>query len=194
MKETFVIIDANAIFHRAYHALPRFTTKAGELVNAVYGFGLILVKVLKELKPEYFVAAFDVDGPTFRDKEYKEYKATREKAPDELYHQIPRIQEMLKVFNIPIYQKQGFEADDILGTVAEELKKQKNIETVIVSGDLDTLQLVTDKVRVYTMRKGVKDTVTYGVPEVKKRFGVSPQQIIDYKGLRGDVSDNIPGF
>ena len=193
MKETFVIIDANAIFHRAYHALPRFTTKAGELVNAVYGFGLILVKVLKELKPEYFVAAFDVDGPTFRDKEYKEYKATREKAPDELYHQIPRIQEMLKVFNIPIYQKQGFEADDILGTVAEELKKQKNIETVIVSGDLDTLQLVTDKVRVYTMRKGVKDTVTYGVPEVKKRFGVSPQQIIDYKGLRGDVSDNIPG-
>lgn len=192
-KKLFIIIDASAVFHRAYHALPRFTTKRGELVNAVYGSALILLKVLKEFKPAFMVAAFDVKGPTFRDKKYKEYKATRKKAPDELYAQIPRIKELFGVFNIPIYEKQGFEADDVIGTVVEKLKKEKDIEALIVSGDLDTLQLVADDVRVYTMRKGMKDTIIYDKKAVKERFGITPYQVVDYKGLRGDSSDNIPG-
>src|SRR3989338_1188871 len=119
-KKLFIIIDANAVFHRAYHALPRFTTKAGELVNAVYGFCAILLKVLKEFKPDYIAAAFDVEGPTFRDVKYEQYKATRDKSPDELYAQIPRIKEVLQSFSIPIYEKKGFEADDILGTVVDK--------------------------------------------------------------------------
>ena len=192
-KKLFIIIDANAVFHRAYHALPRFTTKAGELVNAVYGFGAILLKALKEFKPDYMVAAFDVEGPTFRDVKYKEYKATRAKTPDELYNQIPRIKELLTSFNIPIYEKQGFEADDILGTVVEKLKDKKDIDIIIISGDLDMLQLVSPQVKVYTMSKTIKDTIIYDEAGVKKRFEVSAKQLIDYKGLRGDASDNIPG-
>jgi len=192
-KKLFIIIDANAVFHRAYHALPRFTTKRGELVNAVYGSALILLKVLKEFKPAFMVATFDVKGPTFRDEKYKEYKATRKKAPDELYAQIPRVKELFEVFNIPIYEKQGFEADDVIGTVVEKLKKEKDIDSLIVSGDLDTLQLVADDVRVYTMRKGMKDTIIYDEKAVEERFGITPSQVIDYKGLRGDSSDNILG-
>jgi len=192
-KKLFIIIDSNAIFHRAYHALPRFTTKSGELVNAVYGFGSILLKVLKDFKPDYMVAAFDVEGPTFRDEKYDKYKATRTKAPDELYAQIPRIKEVLQSFNVPIYEKSRFEADDILGTVADKLKDKEDIELVIVSGDLDTLQLVSPKVKVYTMRKGIKDTILYDEKEVRNRFELNPEYLVDYKGLRGDASDNIPG-
>lgn len=193
-QELFIIIDANAIFHRAYHALPRFTTSKGELVNAVFGFSSILLKALKDFKPDYMAAAFDVAGPTFRDVEYEEYKATRQKAPDELYAQIPRIKEVLSAFNIPIYEQEGFEADDIIGTIAHLVEnKTKNINVLIVSGDLDTLQLVNKRTRVYTMKKGVQDTVIYDEKAVMERFGLSPVKMADYKGLRGDPSDNIPG-
>ena len=193
-EKIFLLIDANSIFHRAYHALPRFKTKKGELTNAVYGFALILMKALKELKPQYVAAAFDVEGPTFRDVEYEEYKGTREKAPDELYAQIPRIKEVLSAFSIPIYEKQGFEADDIIGTVSKLVEeKGKDIKIIIVSGDLDTLQLVSEHTKVYTMKKSVQDTVLYGVAAVEERFGLIPEQLADYKGLRGDPSDNIIG-
>ena len=194
-KELFVIIDSNAIFHRAYHALPRFETKKGELVNAVFGFSSILLKALKDFKPDYIAAAFDVAAPTFRDVEYEEYKATRVKAPDELYAQIPRIKEVLSVFNVPVYEQEGFEADDVIGTVARIVKeKTNNVDVLIVSGDLDTLQLVDKRVRVYTMKKGVADTIIYNTEAVNKRFGgLTPEQLPDYKGLRGDPSDNIPG-
>jgi len=176
-------------------------------VNAVYGFISILLKVLKEFKPEYVAATFDVAGPTFRDEEYEEYKAKRVKAPDELYAQIPKVKEVLSAFNISIYEKQGFEADDVIGTVAKLIQKKQarlagasakrahpRVETVIVSGDLDTLQLVDAHTKVYTMRKGLQDTVLYDIGAVKKRFeGLTPEQMVDYKGLRGDPSDNIPG-
>ena len=193
-KELFLLIDANSIFHRAYHALPRFKTKKGELTNAVYGFSMIIIKALKDFKPDYMAAAFDVAGPTFREEEFEDYKATRTKAPDELYEQIPRIKEVLSAFNIPVYEKEGFEADDVIGTISRIIEdKHSGVETIIVSGDLDTLQLVSSQTSVYTMKRGVKDTVIYDTKAVKKRFGLDPGQMADYKGLRGDPSDNIPG-
>ena len=188
-----VLIDGNAIIHRAYHALPPLTTKKGELVNAVYGFASLLLKVIHDLKPDYLIATFDLKGPTFRHIEYKEYKATRIKAPDELYAQIDRVKEVVRAFNVPIYEKEGFEADDIIGTMVAQAEKINNLESVIVTGDLDTLQLVSAKTKVYALRKGMSDTVIYDEAEVNNRYGLEPGQIIDFKGLRGDASDNIPG-
>ncbi|MCX6765389.1 MAG: DNA polymerase I [Candidatus Moranbacteria bacterium] len=191
-----VLIDGNAIIHRAYHALPPLTTKKGELVNAVYGFTSVLLKVISELKPDYILATFDLKGPTFRHEEYKEYKATRPKAPDELINQIERVKEVVRAFNIPVYEKKGFEADDVIGTLArqaEESKEDGGIENIIVTGDLDTLQLVDLKTKVYALRRGMSDTTVYDDQAVKERYGLAPNQMIDYKGLRGDPSDNIPG-
>lgn len=191
-KETFVILDGNALIHRAFHALPPLMTKKGEMVNAVYGFASIVLKVLKELHPTYIAATFDLAAPTFRHKEYAEYKATRIKAPQDLYDQIPRVKEVVQAFNIPIYEQEGFEADDLIGTVTKKLHGRA-IRTVIVTGDMDTLQLVDDDTRVYTMKKGVGETAEFGPEEVRERYGLMPDQMIDYKALRGDPSDNIPG-
>ncbi len=186
-------IDANALIHRAYHALPPLKTDKGELVNAVYGFLLIFFKAIKDLKPEYIVAAFDYPAPTFRHKEYKEYKAHREKAPEELVSQISLVKEALGAFNVKVIEKEGFEADDLIGTVARRFPK-KDIETVIATGDMDLLQLVDRKVKVYGLRRGVKDTVLYDKERVKEKYGgLTPSQLTDYKALRGDPSDNIPG-
>jgi DNA polymerase-1 len=192
--KTLVLIDGNAIIHRAYHALPPLTTKKGELVNAVYGFSSILLKVLNDLKPDYILASFDLAAPTFRHKEYKEYKATRVKAPDDLYAQIGRVKEVVQAFNIPIFEKEGFEADDVIGTMATQAEKNpEGIETIIVTGDLDTLQLVNPKVKIYALRRGMSDIVVYDEKAVEERYGLKPEQMVDYKGLRGDPSDNIPG-
>jgi DNA polymerase-1 len=189
-----VLIDGNAIIHRAYHALPPLTTKKGELVNAVYGFSSILLKVLNDLKPDYILASFDLAAPTFRHKEYKDYKATRVKAPDDLYAQIGRVKEVVRAFNIPIFEKEGFEADDVIGTMATQAEKNpEGIETIIVTGDLDTLQLVNPKVKIYALRRGMSDIVVYDEKAVEDRYGLKPEQMVDYKGLRGDPSDNIPG-
>ncbi len=189
-----ILIDGNAIIHRAYHALPPFTTKSGELVNAVYGFSSTLLSVIAEFKPDYIVASFDLAGGTFRHEKFDQYKANRVKADDELYAQIPRVKEIVKAFNIPIYEQAGFEADDIIGTMARQIKQHaENIETIIVTGDMDTLQLVNDSTKVYTMRRGLSDSHLYDEAKVFERYGLSPSQIIDYKGLRGDPSDNIPG-
>ncbi|MDP3792247.1 MAG: DNA polymerase I [bacterium] len=190
-----VVIDSNALVHRAFHALPpTLTSSKGVLTNAVYGFTSVLLKMLKDLKPDYVVATYDLAGPTFRHEEFQEYKAHREKAPDELYNQIPLTKNILTAFGIPIYEKQGFEADDLIGTLSEKTKKEKDLQTIIVTGDLDTLQLVdNDKVVVFTLRKGLADTVVYNQEEVKKRYGILPEQVVDFKGLKGDPSDNIPG-
>jgi len=187
-----ILIDANALVHRAFHALPPLTTRSGELVNAVYGFASVLLKVINEMKPDYIAAAFDLAAPTFRHIEYEEYKAKRPKAPDELYEQIPRAKEVLKAFSIPVMEKEGFEADDLIGTLAKKFTKQ-GVETLIVTGDLDTLQLVNDKIKIFTLKRGLTDTVIYGKKEVEERYGLKPNQMIDYKALRGDPSDNIPG-
>ena len=194
-SKKLILIDANALMHRAYHALPPLTTKKGEVVNAVYGFTSVLLKVIKELKPDYMICAFDVAGGTFRDKIYDEYKAGRVKPDQEFYDQIPKIKEVVKALNIPIVEKQGFEADDVIGTISEQALHvtRYTLHVTIVTGDLDALQLVDENTEVYTLRKGIKDTVTYDEKAVQERYGLNPEQIIDYKGLRGDPSDNIPG-
>lgn len=195
-SKKLVVIDGNAIIHRSFHALPPLTTKKGELVNAVYGFASTLLSVIEKFQPDYILATFDLAAPTFRHEEYKEYKATRVKAPDELYAQISRVKELVRAFNIPIYEKEGFEADDVIGTVvkqAENLDLGFEIENIIVTGDLDTLQLVSEKTKVFALRRGITDTVLYDSAAVLERFGLRPDQMIDYKGLRGDASDNIPG-
>lgn len=193
----FLIIDGNALVHRAYHALPPLKTSRGQLVNAVYGFCLIFLKALKQVRPDYIVACFDLPGPTFRHKAYKEYKAKRKKAPDELYQQLDEVKKVLRAFEIPVFEKPGFEADDLIGTIAK-LSKQRQVvpkvENIIVTGDMDALQLVDEQTKVYTMRKGVKDTVMFGIEETKKKYqGLAPEQLTDYRALRGDPSDNIPG-
>jgi len=217
-KKRLIIIDSNSIIHRAYHALPPLTTKKGELVNAVYGFLLVFLKAIREFQPDYIAATFDFPAPTFRHQEFKEYKATRPKAPDELYNQIPKVKEILKSFNVPIFEKEGFEADDLIGTISRLAPKKSRtraklgtgltpyrnevsgtgqvipeIETIILSGDLDTLQLINRYTKVYTLKKGVKDTILYDEKAVKERYGLLPEQLVDFKALKGDPSDNIPG-
>lgn len=192
-KRKLVLIDGHAIIHRAFHAMPQLTTPKGELVNGVYGFALILLNVLKEIKPTHIVVALDVGGETIRHKAFAEYKAHRVKAPDEMSGQVPRIKEVLNAFNIPVYEKKGFEADDIIGTLSRQAERHRDLETFIVTGDLDTLQLVSPQVKVFTMRRGLTDTIIYDEKLVRERFGFNPDQVVDYKGLRGDPSDNIPG-
>lgn len=191
-RKKLVLVDGHALIHRAFHAIPHLSTKKGEMVNAVYGFNLIFLNMLADIKPNYIAVTFDHKKPTFRHKEFKEYKAKRVKAPDELYQQIPKIKEILKAFNIPIFEKSGFEADDLIATLTK-IAKNKIDQILIVTGDLDTLQLVDPKTSVYTMRKGLTDTTIYDEKAVKKRYGFSPDYLADYKGLRGDPSDNIPG-
>ena len=189
-----MLIDGNALIHRACHALPPLKTKKGQLVNAVYGFTAVLFKVIRELQPDYLAVAFDLAGPTFRELEYQEYKATRVKPPQELYDQIPKIKEIVRALNIPIYEKKGFEADDIIGTIVWLTRDHKQrIKKIIVTGDLDVLQLVGPNTEVYTLKKGIKEEVIYDQQAVEERYGLTPEQIIDFKGLKGDPSDNIPG-
>ncbi len=190
-KENFVIVDANSVIHRAFHALPSLKNKKGELVNAVYGFLLVLLKITKEFNPKYLAACFDLGEPTFRKKAYDQYKAKRKKAPQEFYDQIPKLKEVLKVFNISVCEKPGFEGDDLVGTLSSSRAEAKNI---IVSGDLDTLQLVDENTSVYFLSRGVKEAIIYNKNLVQKRYeGLSGDELIDFKALRGDLSDNIPG-
>ena len=187
-----IIIDGNAIIHRAFHGLPPFKTSTGELVNAVYGFSSILLNILNKEQPDYIAVTFDMKAPTFRHIEYKEYKATRTKAPDELYAQIPRIRDVVRAFRIPIYETEGYEADDVIGTLAKQAEKM-DINTYIVTGDMDTMQLVTDKIKVLANTQKFSEPVVYDIAKVMGRFGLQPSQITDMKGLQGDNSDNIKG-
>lgn len=189
-----VLIDSNALVHRAFHALPPLTSPSGQMTNAVYGFASVLVKMINDLKPDLMVATFDMAAPTFRHTEYAEYKAHRQKAPQELYDQIPLVKELLAGFGVPIYELSGFEADDVIGTIATRMEQEPDVQTIIVTGDMDTLQLVRGtKTVVFTLRKGMTDTVTYDEDGVRARLGVGPEHVIDLKGLKGDPSDNIPG-
>ncbi len=191
-KDRLLALDANALIHRAYHALPPLTDPHGRPVGALYGLCLTLLNVLKTFKPSHVIAAFDRPEKTFRHEQFAAYKAQREKAPEDLVEQIRRAPEVFEAFGIPIVDAKGFEADDIIGTVTARAERS-NIESVIVTGDQDTLQLITDHTRVHMLRRGVKDTVTMGPTEVRERFGLTPEQMIDYKALRGDPSDNISG-
>jgi len=192
-RKKLVLVDGNALVHRGFHAFSRLnlTSPTGENTTAVYGFAVILLGILSKLKPDYIVVTFDTQAPTFRHEEYAEYKATRIKAPQELYDQIPRIQELVEKFNIPVFLKEGFEADDIIGTLSAQAPKE--LDTYIATGDMDALQLVDKNVFVYAPRKGFSDMIVFDEDTVKHLKGLTPKQMIDYKGLRGDPSDNIPG-
>lgn len=186
-----LIIDSNALLHRSFHALPPLTTKEGKQTGAVYGYLLTLFKAIKDLKPEYVVACFDTAAPTFRHKKFKDYKAQRPETPKEIVEQIPETKEVLNMFEIPVFAQEGFEADDLIATIAT--RTAKDLEVYIVTGDLDNLQLVSKNIRVYTLGRGIKDIIIYDQEKVLSRFGVRPDQMIDFKSLVGDPSDNIPG-
>jgi DNA polymerase-1 len=187
-----VLVDANSIIHRAFHALPPFKTKEGELVNAVYGFCSTLLNILDRIKPDYLTVSFDVSKKTFRHEEYKEYKAKRVKAPDELYAQFARIREILNLLEVPIHELEGFEADDVIATICEKVAS-KDIQVNIVTSDKDSFQLINEHVVVISPAKGGNDGKIYDAKAVFDRFGLTPGQIVDFKAIMGDQSDNIPG-
>lgn len=192
--DVLVLIDGHALVHRAYHAIPAsFMTSKGEPTNAVFGFSSMLLKVLDEIKPTYAAVTFDRSAPTFRHLASADYKATRPRAADELRRQFGRVREVVEAFNIPIYEMDGYEADDLLGCLATQAEAV-GVETIIVTADLDTLQLVTDHVRVMAPRGRISDTVIYDAQAVRDRYALEPAQIPDLKALSGDTSDNIRGI
>ncbi len=193
-EKTLILLDSHAILHRAYHALPDFVSKDGKPVGALYGFCTLLFKLIKEFNPDYICACYDLPEETYRHKSYKDYKAGRAETEEALKVQLESSKEICNAFNIPIYSSSGFEADDMLGTIISQIK-DSGLRVIIASGDMDTMQLVSDKkVTVYTLKKGINDTVLYDQSEVVKRFGFQPKLLPDFKGLRGDPSDNIIGI
>lgn len=189
-----LLIDANSLIHRAFHALPPMTTPDGKASQAIYGVARILMKIWREERPEYAVALFDTPEPTFRDKIYKEYKGTRPQAPDELISQLIEMPNLFQKFSIQTFGAPGFEADDLIATYAEKFKKEKDLEIVIFTGDLDSLQLVErEKILVRVPQKGISETTIYTPEAVKERYGLMPADLPDYKALVGDTSDNIKG-
>lgn len=190
-KLTLALLDASALIHRAYHALPPMSTREGVPTNAVYGFTLMLLKMFQVVKPTHVVAAFDVKGPTFRKREYTAYKAHRKPVDEELIKQFDLVRDVLAAFSVPMIEKEEYEADDIIGTLTA--RAPRDVRKVIVTGDLDTLQLVDETTSVFTLKRGLSDTMLYTETVVRAQFGFAPPLIVDYKGLRGDPSDNIPG-
>ena len=177
-----VLLDSHAIIHRAYHALPEFLSSKGEPTGALYGLSSMIMKIVTDLKPDYIIACYDLPQKTFRHEAYKDYKAGRAKADPALISQLKSSRQIFEAFNIPIYDAPGFEADDILGTIAEKYKKDKSINIIIASGDMDTMQLVDGKkVQVYTLKKGINDTILYDEGAVVARFGFKPVFLPDYK-------------
>lgn len=208
-----LLIDGNSLFHRAYHALPPITDKSGEVANAVFGFSNMLLKAINEVKPNYIACAFDTAAPTFRHMEFEKYKAQRVEPPPDLYPQLPKVKKVLEAFGISFFEKEGFEADDILATIAtrgsrrhrehsrsvSKIKARSHsgseaMQVVILSGDRDVLQLVNGNVKVQMPGWNLKESSLYGAKEVKKKYGITPAQMVDYKSLMGDASDNIPGI
>lgn len=203
MSETnkILLVDGNALVHRAFHALPPLTSPKGEVVNAVYGFFSIFLSAIGEIRPRYGAVAFDERGKTFRDDLYPEYKAKRVKAPQGLYDQIPIIKNLLHYFEIPIYSAKGFEADDVIGTLSRKAQSSKletqnynaKLKTIILTGDKDTYQLINDNTSVFTAKKGINDTALIDKKTFVSQYGFDPKYMVDFKALRGDPSDNIPG-
>lgn len=193
-NKTVVLLDAHAILHRSYHAMGGFATRDGKPTGALYGFVMMVLRIYEDIKPDYIAACFDLPKPTFRHLSYEAYKGGRQKTDDELVDQIKESYKLCEDLNIPVYTKEGYEADDLLGTIAKQLKSNEEMRVVIASGDMDTLQLVDDdKVVVYTLKRG-NDAALFNKEEVIKRYGFPPENIPDYKGLAGDPSDNIIGI
>ncbi|HUE75584.1 MAG TPA: DNA polymerase I [Chloroflexota bacterium] len=192
MADTLAVFDGNSLVHRAYHAVQGLTTSRGELVNAVYGFALMVTRVLADLKPTYAAVAFDLSAPTFRHVAYDQYKAQRLRMDDGLRPQFDRVRQFVTVARMPIFEVEGFEADDVLGTLARQAREH-GIDTIIVTGDNDALQLVDEHIRVLTPRQGFNDAILYDIAAVYEKYGLSPNQVVDFKALKGDSSDNIKG-
>lgn len=190
-----LLIDANSIIHRAFHAIPSFTTPDGRPSGAIYGIASILLKLWREDRPDFAAALFDRPEPTFREEKYHEYKAQRPEAPDELVAQILEAHALFTAFGIKTFELPGYEADDLIATFAEKFRRNgEGVTVVILTGDRDTFQLVEDgRVLVQTFNKGVSDTTIYDEAAVAEKFGVTPAQMVDYKALVGDTSDNIKG-
>lgn len=199
-KKTLVLLDSHAIIHRAYHALPDFSSSKGEPTGALYGLSTMLMGIIEKFHPDYVVACYDLPQPTYRHVAYEAYKGTRSKTDDALVSQLKSSRKIFEAFSVPMYDLVGFEADDMLGTIVEKVlatnkKGETDIKIIIASGDMDTMQLIEgDNVVVYTLKKGIKDVVVYDELAVMERFGFSPKSLPDYKGLRGDPSDNIIGI
>jgi DNA polymerase-1 len=187
-----VLLDTNGLIYRAFFALPYLTTNDGRPTNAVYGLTAMLLKVIEEERPEFIAAAFDRPAPTFRHQEFKEYKAHRQAMPDDLRPQVGLSKQVLEALRIPIFDAEGFEAEDVIATIARAAEAE-GLDVLIVSGDLDTLQLVDSRVRVMVTSRGITETTVYDEARVRERFGFAPPLLPDYKSLRGDSSDNIPG-
>ncbi len=191
-NKTLLLLDGNAIIHRAYHAIPPLTTDDGVQTNAVFGFTSTLLTVLEKFQPDYIITTFDLPGKNFRHDMFEDYKATRKETPEDLISQFDLVKDVVRSMGIVIVEKEGVEADDVVGTISKQASSD-GVETIIVTGDKDTLQLVDEYARVFTMSRGIHDMVLYDREMVKEKMGVTVEQIPDYKGLRGDSSDNIPG-
>ena len=211
MIKKLLLIDGNSLFHRAYHAIPPLTSKSGEMVNAVFGFSNMLIKALNEVSPRYVACAFDTAAPTFRHIEFEKYKAQRPAPPPDLYPQLPIVKTVLDAFGIKYFEKEGFEADDLIATLATQVLRQTtkakrlkpnkaldvsrlSLSIVILSGDRDVLQLVDGSIKVQAPGWNLKETTLYGAREVREKYGLEPHQMVDYKSLTGDPSDNVPGI
>ncbi len=187
-----VLIDGNAIIHRAFHALPPLNNKDGFPTNAVYGFFMMLLKIIDDLKPEYLVVCFDKKAPTFRKQLYVGYQATRPKPSDDLVPQFDMVHKALDEAKVKHFEIDGYEADDLIGTISRQAK-EKNLQTIIVSGDRDLLQLVNSKVLMLAPIVGMTKMTLFDEVKVREKYGLEPWQIVDYKALVGDASDNYPG-
>lgn len=208
---TLLLIDGNNLFHRAYHALPPLSDKTGENANAVFGFSNMILKAIDEVKPTYIACAFDTKAPTFRHVEFEAYKAQRVAPPPDLYPQLPKVKRVLDAFGIKYFEKAGYEADDLLASIASKAighlalgisenlmakgeRQKANLLITILSGDRDLLQLVDGDIKVQAPGWNLKETTLYGAAEVKEKFGITPEQMVDYKSMTGDTSDNVPGI
>ena len=194
LTDRLVVIDGHAIANRAFYAMPLLTNAEGEYTNAVYGFTLMLLKIIKDLSPTHMAVAFDSSAPTFRHERFGEHKAQRKGMPDELRPQIQLIKDLVSAFGIAAYEKDGFEADDVIGTLAAKVSEGPDgLPVVIVTGDRDALQLTSDRVSVLITRKGVTDLDEYDRDVIREKYGLEPKQLVDVKALMGDSSDNVPG-
>lgn len=192
-KKRFVVIDGNHLIHRAFYAIQSpLRTSSGEQTNAIYGFSSMVLNIIEREHPDYIAMTFDERAPTFRHDAHDGYKATRKKTPDELHAQVPRIREMVKRFNMPIFSKEGYEADDMMGTLSKKAE-DAGINTYIVTGDMDMLQLINDQITVVFPHKGYKEPIIFNAEKVYEKYQIHPDQVVDYKSLVGDTSDNIKG-
>jgi DNA polymerase-1 len=191
-RPILMLIDGPSLVYRGYFALPPLTMADGTLVNAVFGFLQIVLRGMQDLKPDYAIVSFDLGKPQFRFDAYPDYKAGRPSMPDDLRSQFPIVREVVTMMGMPIHELAGYEADDVIGSLALQAAAA-GVDTYIVSGDLDGLQLVNDRIRLLTTRMGVASTVIYDEAKVAERYGLRPNQMLDYKALKGDTSDNIPG-